>query len=249
MGLSIAPAEMQQFACLRVPDSAPPVWLRTPPSRLMSSAISDFVAAGVLRRGVPSHCYRLFAVPKSADTARLVYDLSSLTPFMPRRPCHLPSVTRAVNAAAAGFRFAIKIDLRDGFYHIPLSKSCQHLFGVLYNETYAFEKLPMGLSIAPAEMQQFACTTVKLIESHFLGVLGLAFLDDFLFLSRRTDDLCGVSAFLSDMGFCINEEKSVLRPTSVLVYLGLELDLSRCWMKLKPNVARSLRCALRECSD
>ena len=78
---------------LRVPGSAPPVWLRTPSSRLMSSAISDFVAAGVLRRGEPSNCYRLFPVPKSTDTARLVYDLSSLTPFMPRRPCYLPNVT------------------------------------------------------------------------------------------------------------------------------------------------------------
>ena len=196
---------------MRVPGSAPPVWLRTPSSRLMSSAISDFVAAGVLRRGEPSNCYRLFPVPKSTDTARLVYDLSSLTPFMPRRPCYLPNVTRAVDAAAAGFHFAIKIDLRDGFYHIPLSKSCQHLFGVMYNDqTYVFEKLPMGLSVAPAEMQQFACTTVKVVESEFPGVRGIAFLDDFLFLARRPEDLCGVSAFLSEMGFCINDKKSVL---------------------------------------
>ena len=67
------------------------------------------------------------------------------------------------------------------------------------------------------------------------GVRGLAFLDDFLFMARRPEDLCSVSGFLSETGFCINEKKSVLRPTSVLVHLGLELNLSQCLVQLKPK--------------
>ena len=58
------------------------------------------VAAGVLVPGRPSACCPLFAVAKTATVARLVYDLSEVTPFMPRRPCQLLSVERALLAAA-----------------------------------------------------------------------------------------------------------------------------------------------------
>ena len=68
-------------------------------------------------------------------------------------------------------------------------------------------------------------------------------------MARRPEDLCGVSAFLSEMAFCIIEKKSVLRPTSILAYLGMGLNLSQCLVKLKPNVACSLHCALRECFE
>ena len=85
--------------------------------------------------------------------------------------------------AFSGFSFAIKIDLRDGFYHIPLARSTQCHFGVLYdNTTYVFTRLPMGLKIAPSEMQMFSTAVAELVQSRF-SVRCLAYLDDFLVLS------------------------------------------------------------------
>ena len=64
--------------------------------------------------------------------------------------------------AAAGYTYGIKIDLRDGFYHIPLAESNYAKFGICYDgSTYVFTRMPMGLSIASSEMQHFACATVK----------------------------------------------------------------------------------------
>ena len=99
----------------------------------MTRAVADFVRAGVLAPGRPVACYPLFAVPKTASVARIVYDLYVLTPFMPRRPCKLPSIERALQAAADGYRFAIKIDLRDGYYHIPLAIHIQWLWLIIFN--------------------------------------------------------------------------------------------------------------------
>ena len=62
----------------------------------MDAAVRDFVATGVLQPGSPIRCYKLVPVPKSDLSARLIYDLSSLTPYMPRRPCLLPSIERAL---------------------------------------------------------------------------------------------------------------------------------------------------------
>ena len=62
--------------------------------------------------------YRLFPVPKGDGGARLVYDLSSLTPFMTIRWCRLPSVKRALELAAAGFIYGINPHPCAAFYSI-----------------------------------------------------------------------------------------------------------------------------------
>lgn len=66
-------------------------------------------------------------------------------------------------------------------------------------------------------------------------------------MARHPDDLHGIADFLSGAGFCINVSKSVLCPTSVLVYLGVELNLRECLVRLLPGVVRSLRAALEVC--
>lgn len=234
---------------VRVPTAAPRVWAVTPRSALMSAAVGEFVAAGILRPGRPQSCYRLVPVPKSDSSARLIYDLSSLTPFMPSRPCPLPSVERALALSAAGYRYCIKIDLRDGFYHIPLAESTSANFGVCYSgQTYLFARLPMGLSIAPAEMQHFACVTVKLVEASFPGVKGMAYLDDFLFVARQPADLSGVADYFARAGININFEKSVLSPVSRVIYLGIDVDLSHAAAQVKPGILCSVRSAMMQCS-
>ena len=234
---------------VRVPSTAPRVWHVTRRSALMTAAVTDCVAAGVLVPGRPRRCYRLFPVPKNKSVARLIYDMSSLTPFLPHRPCVLPTIERALEAAANGFNFGLKIDLRDGFFHIPLAESTRENFGVSYEgQEYVFARLPMGISIAPSEMQHFACVTVKLVEARFPGVNGMVYLDDFLFLARCPRDLIGISEFLSGAGFCLNLEKSVLTPTSDLIFLGIDLDLMAGTARVKAGVLPALRAAVSACS-
>ena len=63
---------------VRVPAAVPALWRRTPKSSLITAAVRDFVAAGILRPAQPLACYRLFPVAKSETVAHLVYDLSDL---------------------------------------------------------------------------------------------------------------------------------------------------------------------------
>ena len=234
---------------VRVPVLVPPVWRVTPRSRLMSAAVEDCVAAGVLRLGRPVACYRLFPVAKSETVARLVYDMSELTPFLPDRPCVLPSAERALALSFEGFKYAVKIDLRDGFFHIPLAPSTQNNFGVSYGgKTYVFTRLPMGLKVAPAEMQLFSSVTVKLVEERFPGVKGMAYIDDFLFLARGPAMLDGVCDFLTEVGLCINLDKSVIVPATAVTFLGVLINLIECSAQVKSEVIVPLRSALSRCS-
>ena len=98
---------------VRVPALVPPGRCGgiQPRSRLMSAAVGDFVAAGVLRLGRPLACCKLFAVPKSATVARLVYHLSVLTPQLPCGPCSLPSVESALELSFRGYIFLLCLRL------------------------------------------------------------------------------------------------------------------------------------------
>lgn len=107
----------------------------------------------------------------------------------------------------------------------------------------------MGLKHAPAEMQQFSCVTVKLVEQRFPGVRGMVYLDDFLFLSHEPAPLVGICDFLMDIGLCINFEKSSLAPVSTIVFLGLELNLLNSSARVKRDVLFPLRASLSLCSS
>ena len=62
--------------------------------------------------------YRLFALAKDDRRARILYDLSPLTPHLDPPACYLP---RALDLLQSGRpRWGIKIDLRNGFYYIPV---------------------------------------------------------------------------------------------------------------------------------
>ena len=111
-----------------------------------------------------------------------------------------------------------------------------------------FARLPMGLSIAPSEMQHFASATVKLLEANFPGIKGIAFLDDFLFVARQPNELIGVADYFSQAGINVNFEKSVLSPVSRLIYLGVDVDLGRAAARVKPGVLDGVRSAVARCS-
>ena len=52
------------------------------------------------------------------------------------------------------------------FFHIPLAEATQRHFGVLYdNVQYGFTRLPMGLKLAPSEMQLFRVRLLKLLRT------------------------------------------------------------------------------------
>ena len=76
----------------------------------------------------------------------------------------------------------------------------------------------------------------------------MVYLDDFLFLARCPRDLIGISEFLSGAGFCLNLEKSVLTPTSDLIFLGIDLDLMAGTARVKAGVLPALRAAVSACS-
>ena len=113
----------------------------TPRSPLMSAAVKDFVLAGVLRPGRPQSCYRLVPVPKS-DTTDVSDDLLFIVAYASHAAPAMPaSICGARVGAGRGRLRGIKLDLRDGFYHIPLAECTMNKFGVDYAFCITYTKV------------------------------------------------------------------------------------------------------------
>ena len=79
------------------------------------------------------------------------------------------------------FKYATAIDLRKGYYHIPLDKETQKLCTtVLPWGKYSYERLPMGIATSPDIFQKAMNTIFGDLDSVFV------YLDDILILSDDT---------------------------------------------------------------
>ena len=164
-----------------------------------------------------------FIVPKKTNDVRIVTDLRKLNELVKRKPYPLPKILDILQRMER-FQYATAVDLRKGYYHIPLdeetSKMCTTIFPW---GKYRYKKLPMGLATAP-DIFQHAMYTV-------FGDLDyvIIYLDDILILSNQDDSFEDhlqkvnvVFTRLFNMGFKVNILKTEFFKDD-LDYLGYHL--------------------------
>jgi len=107
--------------------------------------------------------------------------------------------------------FAVKIDLRSGFFQLPLHPTCWKYHGLHYGDTkYVFTRLPMGNSLSPYVMQRTSeALLATLAEIYDFQLATHAYLDDRLIISRSPALLTHVVKYIK-CSVTINESKSVL---------------------------------------
>ena len=93
---------------------------------------------------------RLFTVPKKdSDKDRLILDLSLLNSFI-NRPTFKMLTLREVKLLLPQGYWTTSIDLRDGYWHVPIAPGKRPYLGFSYrNKDWQFRAMPFGLNIAP----------------------------------------------------------------------------------------------------
>ena len=161
-----------------------------------------------------------FIVPKKTGDVRVVTDFRELNKWIIRKPYPLPRILDILQKMER-FKYATAIDLRKGYYHIPLDKPTQRLCTtVLPWGKYSYERLPMGIATSPDIFQK--------AMNDIFGDLPyvLVYLDDILILSNEEDDfqthlqkIQTVFARLHNMGMKVNLLKTEFFKDE-LEYLG-----------------------------
>ena len=169
---------------------------------------------------------RLFVVPKSSGGWRPVLDLSALNRFLDT-PRFRMETSVSIRDAIRPMDWAVSIDLKDAYFHIPIYKSDRkYLRFVWQGRVFQYKALPFGLAPAPwvfTRVVREVCAHVRL-----QGFRLRAYLDDWLLLANSRE-LCSLqcSQLLSicrRLGFCLNKEKSDLIPSRQFNYLGMAFN-------------------------
>ena len=193
------------------------------------NAITEMLSKGAISRCKPcpdQFISSYFLREKQNGEKRFIFNLKKLNKFIDTPHFKIENLRTALKLLSKNCYMAT-IDLKDGYFHIPIRKKDRKYLRFIFEGTlYEFNVLPFGLSPAP-------CVFTKLIKPvvHYLrskGLCSVVYIDDFLLIS---EDLTGCEEnvratieLLEYLGFIINKKKSRMKPCQVREFLGLILD-------------------------
>ena len=144
-----------------------------------------------------------------------------------------------------------KSDIKSAFRLIPIAKEEFYLLGFQFDGLFYFDKaLPFGCSISCATFELFASFLEWAVRQRCsVGEL-LHYLDDFLFGGRKDSNQCSLmmNSFQSccdQMGVPVAVEKTE-GPSTVIVFLGLELDSILMQIRIPMEKLAALVSAIRD---
>ena len=188
--------------------------------------IERMVSANILEetKTKPKNLIMLFPVPKTdPSNPRMIMDFKPFTKETNSPQFKLPNI-RKLTKLASSTDHMVKLNLTNGFFHISLHQKTRGLFGIkCKNKYYVIKKLPQGLSVSPYIMQRVMSSILKTMLAN-INVKYLVYLDDILLLGSPKE-LEKAKIVLLASSFLFNEEKCDLKPTRILTYLGVVIDL------------------------
>ena len=165
-------------------------------------------------------------VPKKGDNKfRLIHDLRFLNGHCEKFKFKQEDI-RVVQQIIKPKDFLTSIDLKDGFFHIKVHPDHQKYLSFQFdNAYYSFTVLCFGFALSPYFF--YKCLRPIVAYLRTLNVRLVLYVDDFLVCSSEAtiaDDTDTVVHTLEDLGLRINNEKSVLKGSQCIEYLGYTID-------------------------
>ena len=184
---------------------------------------------------------RLFVVWKTSGSWSPVIDLSTLILFVDVSHFRMETIQSVLLSVRQGDWMA-SIDLKEAYLQIPVHpESRRFLRFVAHGQMYQFTALCFGLSTAPQVFSRVMAPVSAIF--HSWGIRMRRYLDDWLVQSSSRDslihDLQVVLDLCRELGIVVNPEKSHLKPSQVVQYLGVVIDAQS--FKASPSPDRIAR--------
>ena len=120
----------------------------------------------------------------------------------------------------------ITVDLKSGFYHVPVPAEFQKYLGIYYQGVYyVWTALPFGLKCSPFYFNKVLRCVVRYLREQ--GLRLVMYVDDCLLMCNRsvaTDHKDLWTHVLQELGWHINYEKSSLEFEQQKLYLGFVVN-------------------------
>lgn len=173
----------------------------------------------------------IMAIPKkdSPNRWRILLDLRYVNQFQ-KVPKFRQEGIETVNHMVSEGCFMTKLDLKDGFFHIPMRESHHQYLGFQHRgRNFIHKVLPQGSSSSPWIFCKMLRPVVEAIRSQ--GIKFCLYVDDGLICSPTAaqclQDTQAVLTLFKELGWHLNEAKCQLRPTQCINFLGFSIDCEK----------------------
>ena len=113
----------------------------------------------------PSLCLSpIFVVPKRSGGLRVILNLKQINLFIPPQHFRM-EILPAVLPKLTADDWAVTIDLKDAYLHVPMHPESHRLLGFQYlNQTFLYQVLPFGLKDSPWVFTRIVASLSSLIK-------------------------------------------------------------------------------------
>jgi len=179
----------------------------------------------------PGFYSHIFLVPKKDGGCRPVFNLKPLNRYVAREKFKMKTQRDVTTALHAG-DWAVRIDLTDAYFHVPIHLKSRHLlrFALQMEDrvrVFQFRALPFGLTSAPRVFTRVILPVAKFAHLHGLHLI--QYLDDWILKHQDRasliQEIAWLKAVICKVGLVVNEEKSQFVPTQRFVHIGIEYHL------------------------
>lgn len=189
----------------------------------VDETIEQLLALGYIRVSNSSWCNRIRPVEKEDGSIRLTTNLIKLNQKVPLDRYSLPKIEEIIHGLN-GFKYFSKIDIKDGFFQIPLKERDSHKTAFrVKNKLYEWTRMPQGFKNSPAVFQRM----MDMILKEDIGRGCFVYVDDILIAGKTEDEhdklLTRVMKKLIEAGLQGNENKCVFKQLEV-EFLGHKLS-------------------------
>lgn len=224
---------------------------------LSSKETSQFQEAihSLLNNGAISKCRpcqgqfisSIFLRPKPNGKMRFILNLKKLNKFIKTSHFKLEDLRTALKLICKDC-FMATLDLKDAYFLIKIHTSSRKYLRFIFDGSlYEFNVLPFGLNTAPYVFTKIMKPVTKLLR--LAGYISTIYLDDLLLIGESYEkclnNIHTTQNLITSLGFIINEEKSVLSPSTSCKFLGYIINSSKLHVELpsdkKDHITKEVR--------
>ena len=196
----------------------------------------------------PCFLSRIFQVPKSDGSHRLVIDLVRLNDYI-SSPTFALTNHQVLRKTLTIPSWMASLDIKDAFLHVPIRENLHKFLAITANNRlFFFRTLPFGLTTSPRTFTFLMKHPLALL--HAAGIPAIAYLDDLCLWGDSPQDVLDsirkASNILGGLGFLLNTQKSTLTPTRSLTWLGIVWNSEAGTVKVPETFAQEIAAMARE---
>lgn len=228
----------------------------------ISIQIDSLLDKGAIEKCAPEsgqYISRIFLIPKSDGSQRLILNVKGLNEFVKTEHFKLEDwrVTRSLVSKDC---YMATIDLKDAYQLVPVAQPFRKFLRFTFGgEFFEYTCLPYGLSSAPYVFAKVLKPVVGFLRRR--GFLSVIYLDDILVFGdsfvQCQENVRETCVLLTELGFVLNDDKCVLFPYQRCKFLGFIFDSVKMSLELPEDKINSTlilirkfkrieRCSIRE---